>query len=227
MEIRFSDSVGDLWRARAEQHTQDTYVGVPISKFPEDLRVYEHLLWIAAPEVVIEVGSQFGGSALWFRDRLNALAAYGRITAPRVIAVDIDIDLVRETLGRHHPDALGQIDLLAGDVLDPDLPGEVANLVVPGEPCLVIEDSAHVYDTTHAALAGFAQFVPPGGFFVVEDGCVDVEEMRIDPTWPRGVLPAVDDWLAGEEGRDFKRRPDLELYGLTCHPGGYLQRVGG
>ncbi len=56
-----------------------------------------------------------------------------------------------------------------------------------------------MYDTTRAALEGFARFVPPGGFFVVEDGCVDDEELRFDE-WPRGVLPAVAR-LAGDAAR--------------------------
>jgi cephalosporin hydroxylase len=220
----FGGSVGEYWRARAKQHTQDNYAGVPLSKFPEDLRVYEHLLWIGAPQVVIELGSQFGGSALWFRDRLAALARYGRGGEPHVIAVDVEIERTRECLAEHHADALDGIDLVAGDVLDPGLPAQVEELLRPGERALVVEDSAHVYETTMAALDGFSRFVPVGGFFVVEDGCVDVEEMRIETSWPRGVLPAVEEWLAGPEGGGFEQRRDLELYGLSCHPGGFLQR---
>jgi hypothetical protein len=34
----------EYWLARAAQHTQDSYAGVPLSKFPEDLRTYEQLL---------------------------------------------------------------------------------------------------------------------------------------------------------------------------------------
>jgi cephalosporin hydroxylase len=220
----FDTDAAGYWRARAEQHTRDSYAGVPISKFPEDLRVYEHLLWIAAPDVVVELGSQFGGSALWFRDRLRAMATYGRVATPHVVAVDQNIDLVRETLDAHHPRSLEGIDLLGGDVLDPELPGRVRELIGPGARALVIEDSAHVYETTMAALRGFADLVPVGGFFVVEDGCVDVEEMRIERSWPRGVLPALAEWLQTEEGLRFEQRRDLELYGLTCHPGGFLQR---
>lgn len=88
----------------------------------------------------------------------------------------------------------------------------------------MVEDTAHIYETTHAALSGFARFVPPGGFFIVEDGCVDVDELRIDDRWPRGVLPALHDWLGTVEGREFTVRADLQLYGVTCHPGGFLQR---
>jgi cephalosporin hydroxylase len=75
-----------------------------------------------------------------------------------------------------------------------------------------------------AALRGFSGFVSPGGFMVVEDGCVDVEELRIDDAWPRGVLPALNEWLE-TEGTDFTARRDLELYGVTCHPHGFLQRT--
>jgi hypothetical protein len=65
-----------------------------------------------------------------------------------------------------------------------------------------------------------------GGFLVVEDTCVDIEEMRVFDYWPRGPLRAVDGWLASPLGHGFVRRDDLELYGLTCHPGGLLQRLG-
>jgi cephalosporin hydroxylase len=221
------EPVGELWRARMRQHTQDSYAGINISKFPEDLRVYEHLLWLDAPNVVIEIGAQFGASTLWFRDRLLALASYGRIQQPRVIALELDIDLLRQHLEGTHGEHLDGIELIGGDVTDPEMPRRVEALLEPGDRCIVIEDSAHTYETTIAALEGFARFVPPGGFFVVEDGCVDIEDMRVSPDWPRGVLPAVREWLATPAGREFDARPDLELYGITCHPGGYLQRAGG
>jgi hypothetical protein len=59
---------------------------------------------------------------------------------------------------------------------------------------------------------------------VVEDACVDVERLRIADDWPRGVSPALQAWLDGE-AHGFVVRRDLELYGITCHPGGFLQRV--
>lgn len=224
VRTQFDDSVASLWRARSLQHTQDSYAGVGLSKFPEDLRVYERLLWLDAQQVVIELGSQFGGSALWFRDRLRALAIYGRVRNPRVIAVDIAIDLMREMLEREHPDSTDGIALVSGDVRDSELPDRIGAMLEPGDRCMVIEDSAHEYETTYAALSGFSRFVPPGGFFVVEDGCVDIEEMRVSEDWPRGVLPALGDWLGSPEGQAFEVQRNLELYGITCHPGGSLQR---
>ncbi|MGO9488094.1 MAG: CmcI family methyltransferase [Solirubrobacteraceae bacterium] len=225
IEMRLDEQLRPYWLERAARHTHDSYAGVPMAKFPEDLRVYEHLLWTCRPEAVIELGTHHGASALWFRDRLRTLCDYGLVSVPRVVTVDVEADRARPFLDRADPSWEEQITLVSGDVCDEALPGRVARLLPSGARCLVVEDSAHVYDTTMAALTGFAEFVPVGGFFVIEDGCVDVEEMRLEETWPRGVMPAVADWLALSAGESFRVRRDLELYGLTCHPGGILQRV--
>jgi cephalosporin hydroxylase len=213
----------DYWLARAKQHTEDTYAGVPLSKFPEDLRVYEHLLWESAANVVIELGTWCGASALWFRDRLRTNASYDRIRDPLVVTIDVNLTPARAYIDEVDPDHAG-IAMIEASVSDPALPDRIAELVPADARCLVVEDSAHVYDTTRAALEGFHRFVEPGCFFVVEDGCVDIDELRLSPDWPRGVLPALSDWLATPSGGNFVVRRDLELYGVSCHPGGFLQR---
>jgi cephalosporin hydroxylase len=210
-----------LLHDRLAQHTLDFYAGIPIEKFPEDLRVYEHLLWWTRPEAVVEVGTSSGGSALWFRDRLRTLERYGRITDPLVVSIDIDMTRAREWLGVE-PQG---IVLLEIDSRSPELTSQVAHALGGRTRCLVVEDSAHVYDTTRASLDHLSKFVEVGGFFVVEDAVVDEEALRIDSRWPRGVRTAIDDWLSSERGSRFHVRRDLELYGLTCHPGGFLQRT--
>ncbi len=218
------ESLGDYWLKRVEQHTGDSYAGLGMSKFPEDLRVYEHLLWESRATAVIEIGTCRGGSTLWFRDRLVAFWRYRTGPRPFVVSIDLDIDSARRGIAETDPGYADGIALLEADVTDPALPARVEELLPSGARCLVVEDSAHTYETTHAALAGFARFVAPGGFFVVEDGCVDVEEMRLSPDWPRGVLPALHDWLATPAGQEFQVRRDLEVYGISCHPEGFLQR---
>ena len=218
------EGVDAYLRSRLRQHTEDSYVGVPISKFPEDLRVYEHLLWASGADVVIELGVQFGGSSLWFRDRLHALGRYRAPSEKLVISVDADLTLARQHIPAADPAYASDITLIEGSVTDPDLPSRVAVAVPANARCMVIEDTAHTYETTLGALRGFSRFVPVGGFFVVEDACVDEERLRIDDDWPRGVSPALQTWLNEEPGKFIVRR-DLELYGITCHPGGFLQRV--
>lgn len=153
------------------------------------------------------------------------LRSYGRIRRdPKVITVDVDQSHARAALPAVDPGFEREIVLVEADVRDPATSRTVAGLVPEGARCFVIEDSAHTWASTAAALRGFARFVPPKGFLVVEDGCVDVEVMRVDPDWPRGVLPALDDWLTTPEGSAFTVRREFEFYGISCHPCGFLQR---
>ena len=226
VSVELTDPLRDLWFQRIRQALTETYMGISLLKFPEDLRVYEHLLWRSRANVVIELGAKERPSAIWFRDRLAALAACGRIEEPRVISIDRRMAPAEAGLDSADPNWRDSITLLHGDVQDEVLPEQVRDLLPPGARCLVSEDTAHTYETTTAALRNFSEFVPVGGFFVVEDGAVDVEEMR-PPRWehrPRGVIPALHDWFESE-GKGFRIRRDLELYGLTSNVEGYLERI--
>lgn len=222
VSITLNETLGTYWHARVRQSFFDSYAGVPIGKFPEDLRVYEHLLWTSRVNVVVEIGTDCGGSALWFRDRLATMARYGRISGGRVFSIDVSAEKARKHIGSVDSN---DITLIEGDVCDPAVADHVTRLLPEDAVCFVIEDSAHTYETTRAALDGFSHLVPFGGYFVVEDGCVDIEEKRVTEQWPRGVLPALIDWLASGRGSEFTQRRDLERYGLSCHPQGFLQRV--
>jgi cephalosporin hydroxylase len=224
IEERLDARVRDLWLERVALHFHDGYAGIPMTKFPEDLRLYEHLLWESSPSVVIEVGVHHGASALWFRDRLATLERYGRGAQTRVIGIDVDIAAAERNLARADPAWSQRIHLVEGDICDDGTVARALALVPDDAACLVVEDSAHEYATTLASLRALAHVVAPGGFFVVEDGCVDIEEMRLEPDWPRGVQRAVGEWLGSAAGSDFVQRRDLEIYGITCHPGGFLQR---
>ncbi len=231
IELDLEESLRRYYKRRTVQSAQDWYAGVRMAKFPEDLRAYEHLLWQDRVDTVIELGAAFGGSALWFRDRMRAMEHYGRIAAPsRVISIDVDVDRPRALLDEADRSWEERITLVAGDVRDPELPKAVGRLVADGARVLVVEDSAHVYETTMGALKGFARFVGVGGYFVVEDGFVDIPEMVPGEEFgwsqgPTGVLPALEDWLRTRQGKRFTVRRDLELYGLTSHPSGFLQRI--
>jgi cephalosporin hydroxylase len=224
IEERLQQTLRKYWIDRGGNRIEDNYAGVMMRKLPEDLRVYEHLLWDDRANVVIEIGTLRGASALWVRDRLRTMAAYGVIDDYHVISIDVDAERARPHLDGADPRWEEHITLVSSDICDAELPARVAELLPRDARCFVIEDSAHIDDTTMAALEGFAPFVAPGGFFIVEDSYVDIEQMRRHANQPRGVLPAVADWLATPAGQQFTTRRDLELYGLTCFPKGVLQR---
>jgi cephalosporin hydroxylase len=199
-------------RERLVTHLEDTYKGVPMLKFPEDLRTYERFMWEMRADSVIELGVHAGGSTLWFRDRLSGTSRrWPRRRTGRHAVVAVDVN--------PNPGLPADVIYVQADVREPGLPARVAALLPKGARPFIIEDTAHTYETTMAALEGFSGLVPEGGYFVIEDGVVDIEDLRLSEDWPRGVQDALDEWLP--RNARFARVP--APYIVTCHPGGFLR----
>ncbi len=227
VEERLDDRIGDLYLERVWTHMADEYVGIRMRKFPEDLHTLERIVWDQRVDTVVELGTGHGGSALWFRDRLRTFRAYRGGPPPLVVSADRAIDEASWRLEAVDPGYAADIHLVAGDIRHADLADAVRSMLSPARRILVVEDSAHMYDTTLAALRNFADLVPVDGFFVVEDGHRDYPGMLPDdmPSKVNGVLVAVDEWLASDDGRRFAMRRDQERYVVTSNPRGWLQRV--
>jgi cephalosporin hydroxylase len=229
IEDLLESSLGDYYRSRWRIHLDDSYAGVRMRKFPEDLRTLERVLWEHRLNVVLEIGLDHGGSALWFRDRLRTMAQYGRITQPLVISVDVNVALGRENLARTDPDYAETIRLIESDVRAPEVVEKVHQHLPAGARVLVIDDSAHRYDTTLATLRNFSPLVPVGSLMLVEDGHRDIPGMlppdRMGPADAYGSMRAIADWLATDGAGRFVQRRDQEHYIVTSNPGGWLQRI--
>ncbi len=67
-------------------------------------RNYQEILHILKPSVVLEFGSRFGGSALYFSDVMKSVHSKG--TPYRILTVDIDkSDIDPQALPRSNPRA--------------------------------------------------------------------------------------------------------------------------
>jgi cephalosporin hydroxylase len=145
-------------KRRQYQATHDRYKGHILSKTPEDLRVYQQVIWAIQPQVIVELGTNDGGSAMWFADQLRTMTEW---TPVEVITVDV---VMMQTI----PDP--DVTFLHGTTVE--LIDEVHQRV-GDRRTMVVEDSAHTYENTLAVLRGYADLVSSGSFFVVEDGIVD------------------------------------------------------
>ena len=227
IEDELTSPIGDLYLERLRIHMNDSYRGIRMRKFPEDLRVLEELLWELDIDVVLEIGLGMGGSALWFRDRLRTLAEYGRIAQPFVVSVDRNIADAHAKLLQIDPNYASTIKLVEADIRSPSVREAVCRHIPTSARVLVIDDSAHRYDTSLATLQTFADLVPIGGYVLIEDGHRDIEGM-LPPEIPgeaRGVIQAIADWLADGGSGCFVQQRNQERYVMTSNPGGWLQRI--
>lgn len=203
VEVNLDMRLSEWWHKRVQAAHLQSYKGWTILKLPDDLMVYEQLLFQTKPDTIIELGSWSGGSALWFHDRL---------AGGTVISVDI-LDAPRPA----------GPTFIKGDLTSSITLKMVRRLIRPGARVMVVDDSEHTYGTTLAALRLYSPLVTPGCYFVVEDGAIDVPELRPWGTQVHGVLRAIDDFLA--ESDQFEM-VDWNLYGVTQNVNGYLERRG-
>lgn len=185
---------------------QTSYFGVKTLKSPMDAWVYQEMVYDMKPDVIVEIGNAYGGSALMLAHWCDLLGK------GRVIGVDISHHHVAPVV-RSHP----RITLIE-DGAAASAP-RVKALIQPGERVLVIEDSSHTYENTLAVLDAYADLVAVGDYFIVEDSiCHHGLDVGPNP----GPYEAIDAFVA--------RRPDFEIdrsrerFLITWNPKGYLRR---
>jgi cephalosporin hydroxylase len=154
------------WATFADGDYETTTLGdVRTWKLTDDLLRYEEIIKATKPEVVIETGTKFGGSAMWF-------ASLGL----HVITIDIDpanSQAARDMLGEKWP--FGEIDWLTGDTLDPAVIAQAVELA-RGRRTMVSLDSEHAAPHVVREIQEYGQLVTPGCHLVVEDGIFDLIE---------------------------------------------------
>ena len=220
-------TVLDLWHKQVALHHNETYKGIGLAKFPQDLWSYEKLICSSAPKVIMEIGVNNGGFTRWLYDRLLLAATEEPGSTRTLIGLDIDIDSALHNLSGLSADGASGVRL---ELIQCDLLNEQSVLrakqkifeIIKGQPLLIIEDSGHTYETTKAALDTFSGLLKPGEWFVVEDTCVDIETLREMSEWPRGALKAVNSFL--NQQTDFERSNFNHDYTITCHPFGFLRK---
>jgi cephalosporin hydroxylase len=181
-------------------------MGLPTLKCPLDLWVYQEILCDIRPQLVIETGTAFGGSALFLASVMDSLGE------GRVLTIDT---LERDQ--KAHP----RIRYLLGSSIAPTTLAEVTKEAQGASDVLVVLDSAHEADHVLAELRAYSPFVTPGSFLIVED--TNLNGWPVERVFGPGPHEAVTEFL--EENDDFVRDRSTEKFLLTFNPGGYLRRL--
>ncbi|HEX5720179.1 MAG TPA: CmcI family methyltransferase [Thermoanaerobaculia bacterium] len=191
--------------------------GVPTLKCPLDLWIYQELLWLVRPQLIVELGTWAGGSAFFMAQMLDLMDAD---SDSQVVTVDIlDSDQFQPHVESYaaaapfpvrirpeHP----RITYLHGSSTDPAIVEKVHNVASSKKSVLVFADSDHSTEHTYNELALYHDLVTPDSWFVMEDTDGD------------GPRQAVRKFLA--EHPEFYADDQCEKFFMTFNPGGYLRR---
>lgn len=187
-------------------HHKVTYKGVPCIKCPFDYVLYQMIIDEVKPDLIIEVGTNKGGSTLYLADLLE-LQGKGVIHS-------IDITDGCSQLVKDHP----RITLFHQGWENYDL-AKVAKY----SKVLVIEDGSHYYQSTLDAIQKFSKVVTPNSYLIVEDGIID--DLGLKKEYNGGPVKAIEEFLSlnSEFEIDFKW---VNFFGTsaTFNSKGYLRK---
>lgn len=178
------------------------WMGVRSLKNPLDAWVYQEILYETRPEVVVELGSAYGGSTLFLCHMLDLLGVDAK-----VIAVDLGHD---EFAAEH-----ARIEKVTGDTRDRAVVDRVHELCGDRRG-LVVHDADHAAEVVIEDLRNYSGLVAPGGYLIVEDGVRDFLAGLPGP------VAAVEEFVA--ESPEFEIDASRERFLFTYNPRGFLRR---
>jgi cephalosporin hydroxylase len=197
------------------------WLGEPVLQLPQDLFAFQEILFKTRPDYVVEVGTAWAGSLLYYSTLMEVLGG------KKVIGVDVFVppDLVRR-IGRHRRLAR-RIAFIRGESTSDAVLRKVRVAVGSSKRVMIHLDSDHSHANVLAELRAYAPLVGKGFHLVCGDTIVeDLGRPRRPRPWGPGNSPAT---ALKEFLKEEKRfAPDRELMSklwLTFNPGGYLKRV--
>jgi cephalosporin hydroxylase len=187
-------------------HHNTTYRGVNCVKAPFDYVIYQMIIHEVRPDLIIEIGSFEGGSALYFADLLE-LMGKGEVHT-------IDIEDRIDPRVRDHSRIKFFFD--GWEKYDHSL--------AEGKTVLVIEDGTHKYKDSLNAINKFSSVVSVNSYLIVEDGIIDA--LGLSNEYQGGPVRAIKEFLS--ENNNFEIAYNwCDMFGknATFNTIGYLKRV--
>jgi len=197
------------FRRLLENSHNVTYRGITCRKFPTDYLLIQIAVNRVKPDLIIEVGTNHGGSALYLADLVSTYNSEGKIHT-----IDI-VDLVTEDLVLND----SRITRFLGGFESYDLSNCADYKTV-----MVIDDGSHNFNDVMSSLQKFKEVVSLGSYFIVEDGALSY--MGWDRHYSGGPLRAIRKFLHSEDSFEVDDE-FTKFFGssTTNNPEGYLRKV--
>jgi cephalosporin hydroxylase len=191
-----------------EGHFKVKYKGISCIRCPFDYVIYQMIISEVLPDLIIEIGTHNGGSALYMADLMTSCGIKGEVHTIDIKAI-ADSKILNDERIKVFTNGWENYDINLGNGFN---------------KILVIEDAAHTYECTKGVIQKFASLVSLGSYLIVEDGIVD--KLGFRPEFKGGPLKAIKEFLPSHP-EFFVDRKWCDLFGnnATFNVNGYLKRI--
>jgi cephalosporin hydroxylase len=210
--VRVQDAFFTELVRKTDNFGRITWLGNPIWQNVLDLWTIQETIAEVRPALLIECGTNRGGSSLFFAHLMDLLAAKQDYSGE---IITIDVEKLHEL---SHP----RVTYLLGSSTAPEIAGQVrARAASASGPVLVILDSDHSQAHVAAELEIYAPLVTRGSYCLVQDGVIDTLPMMAGAR--PGPLPAIDAFIAAHPEFEIDHQR-CERFLISHHPRGWLRR---
>lgn len=193
--------------AKTDNFAVTSWLGAPVWQNVLDLWTIQETIHEVRPALLIETGTNRGGSALFYAQLMDLMGS-GRV-------VTIDVERLHQL---DHP----RVQFLLGSSTDQAIVEQVRELVESaGGPVMVILDADHAQEHVARELEIYSAFVSQGSFLLSQDGVID--RLWIFSDSRPGPLSANRDFLARHPEFEYDRERN-ERFLITHHPLGWMRR---
>ena len=202
-----------VWYYGAGVWKSTSWLGVRTLKSVSDMWNYQEILAELQPTLLVEFGTAYGGSALFFASVLEGLGHPYRVLTVDTLRSRID----QQALDHPH------IEVSTASSTDPATAARIAELKdrFPG-PVFAILDSDHSAAHVGAELDLITPLLAPGDYLVVEDS--NLNGHPVMPDYGPGPFEAVAGYLADHPGAYLSDTAREAKFGFSFAPGGFLIR---
>jgi cephalosporin hydroxylase len=200
---------------------QFDWLGVPIIQMPEDLILFQEIVYKTQPDLIIETGVARGGSIIFWASIQKLCGITGK-----VLGVDIDIR-------QHARNAISdsnfkdEIYLIEGSSVEEQIVNQVKNYVSSHKKIMVVLDSNHTHEHVLSELEIYSKFVTKDCFMLVLDTVID--DLNIDPdrSWGPGSSPksAVKEFMLKNSAEFIHEQSYEDRALLSVAPYGYWRKI--
>jgi cephalosporin hydroxylase len=191
MEIRVSDDkwismaeltwAYDVWYEEYSAFSATHWMGIAMQQDPQDMLAIHDMVWRVKPDLIIELGTNTGGSAVF-------LSSITRAYNPNAKIITVDVkpvsDWNEKQSSRMCPKCAygpahrywhdGGIVSLLGDVgSNATLREVIGTAVRAAKVVLAIDDASHLYESTYANIRQLSKWVTAGSYMLVQDTKLD------------------------------------------------------
>lgn len=196
------------------------WFGVPMYKLPFDAFVIQELIVNMRPDFIIETGTGYGGSAMFYASICELLRE------GHVITMDIEDKI--DSSGIFSNEWADRITFLHGSSTNNLILDKVKYIINEiwnnnNPRCIVLLDSWHTKEHVFKEMEIYSEFVPVGSYMIVEDSHANGHPVpwEYDDEGPMG---AIEKWME-LYGDSWEVDYSCEKHLMTFNPKGYLKRI--